>query len=247
MGLIVIKIGGNAIDQLTEPFFKQINAWRDRGHQVLLIHGGGPQISGLATKLGLNVTKKNGLRVTDAAMLDLTKMVLLGLSQPKLLTKLAQAGISALGLNAADQHLLTGDWLDQANYGEVGKITGVNQAALQDVLDHEVGVLAPLALTPDGHWLNVNADDAAAAVAKALHADRLYLLTDVAGVLKDGHVINELSPTKVAGLISNDVIKAGMQPKLKAAAAAVVAGVTAVHITNQLAAHGTVLTGEATD
>ncbi|KRK47386.1 acetylglutamate kinase [Secundilactobacillus kimchicus] len=245
MGLIIVKIGGNAIDQLTANFFDQLRTWRQQHHQVLLIHGGGPQISALSQQLGLTVEKRNGLRVTDAAMLDLTKMVLLGVTQPKLLTKLAQAHIPALGLNAADQRLLTGDWVNQARYGHVGHVTGINQPVLQDLLTNQIGVLAPLAMTATGQWLNVNADDAAAVVAQKLQAERLYLLTDVAGVLQEGAVIHQLTPQKVAMLMSNNVIKSGMQPKLKAAVAAIRSGVKTVHITNQLTVNGTVLTQEA--
>lgn len=112
MNLIIVKIGGNAIHQLTAEFFEQLRDWRQAGKKVLLIHGGGPQISKLADQLDIPTKKQNGIRVTDDATLALSKMVLLGDSQPELLTRLSQAGLAAVGLNAADQKLLVGKFVD---------------------------------------------------------------------------------------------------------------------------------------
>lgn len=247
MNLIIVKIGGNAISQLNNEFFDQVRAWRQAGKKVLLIHGGGPQISKLSKQLNIPVNKQNGIRVTDAQTLALTKMVLLGDAQPTLLTRLAKAGLAAMGLNAADQQLLTGDYIDQSQYGAVGSIVGVNELTLSKVLAGQIGVLAPLALTKAGEWLNVNADTAAADIARLLKATQLYLLTDVPGVLKDGKVISALIPQDVPHLIEENVITAGMQPKLSAACKAVHAGVQAVRITDQLTHPGTTLKMEASD
>lgn len=247
MNLIIVKIGGNAIHQLTAEFFEQLRDWRQAGKKVLLIHGGGPQISKLADQLDIPTKKQNGIRVTDDATLALSKMVLLGDSQPELLTRLSQAGLAAVGLNAADQKLLVGKFVDQQQYGFVGSISSVNELALSRLLTDQIGVLAPLALTANGDWLNVNADTAAADVARLLKANQLYLLTDVPGVLKNGHVISQLVPQDVTQLIEDNVITAGMQPKLSAAVKAVHAGVQAVRITDQLTHPGTTLLQEAID
>nr|WP_246147534.1 acetylglutamate kinase [Secundilactobacillus folii] len=241
MNLIIVKIGGNAISQLNHEFFEQLRQWRQAGKKVLLIHGGGPQISKLATQLGIPTNKQHGIRVTDAATLALTKMVLLGDAQPALLKRLADAGLPAIGLNAADQQLLTGNYIDQEKYGYVGNIIGVNELILSKILADQIGVLSPLALTKAGEWLNVNADTAAADVARLLKASQLYLLTDVPGVLKGGEVISALIPQDVSQLIADNVISAGMQPKLSAAVKAVHAGVQAVRITDQLTHPGTIL------
>lgn len=247
MNLIIVKIGGNAISQLNTEFFDQLRQWRQAGKKVLLIHGGGPQISKLAAKLGIPTRKQHGIRLTDEPTLALTKMVLLGDAQPALLMRLADAGLAAIGLNAADQQLLTGTYLDQEAYGAVGSITGVNELQLSKLLAGQIGVLAPMALTKSGRWLNVNADTAAADVARLLKASQLYLLTDVPGVLKNGKVISALIPQDVSQLIEENVITAGMQPKLSAAVKAVHAGVQAVCITDQLTHPGTTLKMEASE
>nr|WP_211089492.1 acetylglutamate kinase [Secundilactobacillus angelensis] len=245
--MIIVKIGGNAISKLNSDFFEQLRQWRQAGKKVLLIHGGGPQISKLSAQLNVPTHKENGIRVTDQETLALTKMVLLGNTQPALLLRLAQEGLAAIGLNASDQQLLTGTYVDQAAYGAVGSITGVNELALSKILNGQVGVLAPLALTRDGKWLNVNADTAAADVARLLKASQLYLLTDVPGVLKDGKVISAMIPQDLPQLIEDKVITDGMQPKLSAAVRAVHAGVQAVRITDQLTHPGTTLKMEAND
>ncbi len=247
MNLIIVKIGGNAISKLHKDFFEQLRQWRQAGKKVLLIHGGGPQISQLSAKMNIPTYKKNGIRVTDAETLSLTKMVLLGNTQPALLMRLANEGLAAIGLNASDQQLLTGTYVDQATYGAVGSITGVNELALSKILNSQIGVLAPLALTREGDWLNVNADTAAADVARLLKASQLYLLTDVPGVLKDGKVISAMIPQDLPQLIEEKVITDGMQPKLSAAVRAVHAGVHAVRITDQLTHPGTTLKMEAND
>jgi len=247
VNLIIVKIGGNAISKLNSEFFEQLRQWRQAGKKVLLIHGGGPQISKLSAQLAIPTHKKNGIRITDARTLALTKMVLLGNTQPALLMRLAHEGLAAIGLNASDQQLLTGTYVDQDTYGAVGSITGVNELALSKILNGQIGVLAPLALTPTGDWLNVNADTAAADIARVLKASQLYLLTDVPGVLKDGKVISAMIPQDIPHLIEEKVIIDGMQPKLSAAAKAVHAGVHAVCITDQLTHPGTTLKTEAND
>lgn len=216
--LIIVKLGGNAATQLSPAFFDRVHAWHDAGKQVLLIHGGGPQINAWSQKFGLTPVKKAGIRVTDAATLQVTQAVLLGVVQPQLCLALSQHGLPALGLNTSDDHLLVGDFLDQAIYGQVGAVTGVNAQALTHFLNDHIGVLAPLAQTEAGELLNVNADMAAAAVATAMHASKLVLLTDVPGVLEAGSVVPKLTPQKAAQLIATNVITKGMQPKIEAAA-----------------------------
>ncbi|WP_461215516.1 acetylglutamate kinase [Lacticaseibacillus sp. GG6-2] len=216
--LIIVKLGGNAATQLSEAFFAQLKIWHDAGKKILLIHGGGPQINAWSKKFGLNPVKKAGIRVTDAATLQVTQAVLLGLVQPQLCLALSQHDLPVIGLNTSDEHLLVGDFLDEAIYGQVGAVTGVNAQALSAFLENHIGVLAPLAQTEDGKLLNVNADMAAAAVATAMHATKLVLLTDVPGVLEAGSVVAKLTPQKAAQLIATNVITKGMQPKIEAAA-----------------------------
>ncbi|MFD0896298.1 acetylglutamate kinase [Loigolactobacillus binensis] len=237
--IIVIKIGGNAVAQLPDSFFQQLAQWRQQGQQILIVHGGGPKISQLSQKLHLAVKKIAGVRVTDEATLELTKAVLLGLVQPELLSKLSAHDLPVIGLNAGCNHLLRGHYLNQNIYGEVGVVDQLNSNWLTPVLNRQIGVLAPLAQTADGHWLNVNADTAAAAIATKLNAKKLVLLTDVPGVLSAGEVLPELSQQKAHTLIATDVIKSGMTPKIKAAFAALNQGVQQAFITDDLTHTGT--------
>jgi acetylglutamate kinase len=237
--IIVVKIGGNASNKLPLTFFKQIQTWWHEGKQVLIIHGGGPQISKWSDKLHLDVEKINGVRVTDPATLDVTKAVLLGLVQPKLCQSIADFGLPVIGLNASDNHLLEGKYLNQSEYGEVGKITKINVAWLLQEMQDKIGILAPLAQTQNGNWLNVNADTAAATIASQLNAESLVLLTDVPGVLKSGEVVPELTETFADELFQQHIIKSGMMPKIKASFAALKNGVHQTFITNDLGRPGT--------
>lgn len=228
--LIIIKIGGQAISELTDDFFEQLAVWRTQGKKILLLHGGGPLITKLCQQLQVPVVKKAGVRVTDA--------------QPLLLQKLSDHQLPVVGLNAADNQMLVGKYLDQSVYGEVGTVVSVNQDKLLPLLDSYIGVLAPLAMTPAGNWLNVNADQAAADVASLLGAKKLYLMTDVAGVLNQHHLIPHLTKLVSQKLVAEKIISSGMQPKIKAAFAACTAGVEQVAITNCLQNPGTIITKE---
>lgn len=245
--LIVVKVGGNALDSLNTDFFEQLHVWQSKGKKILLIHGGGPMISKLCQQLDIPVLKKNGVRVTDEKTLTLTKLVLLGQTQPLLLQKLSDHQLAVSGLNAAMNNMLEGTYLDENGYGQVGVITSVNQEALTPILNGKIGVLAPLALTKDGNWLNVNADEAAAAVASLLGAQALYLMTDVAGVLDEGKIIRRLNRKSATDLTAKKIITKGMQPKIKAAFKACSAGVKKISITNKLQVPGTIITKEDTD
>lgn len=236
---IVVKIGGNASDQLPETFFKKLETWWLEGKQILIIHGGGPQISQWSDKLHLPVKKINGIRVTNDETLNVTKAVLLGLVQPKLCQFIGNAGLPVIGLNASDNHLLEGTYLNRAEYGEVGQVTKINKKWLQTELQNEIGILAPLAQTSDGKWLNVNADMAAATIAIQLHAESLVLLTDVPGVLNSGKVVPKLTETAADDLFQQHIIKSGMMPKIKASFNALRNGVDQTFITNDLGRPGT--------
>jgi len=236
---IVVKIGGNASDQLPTTFFKQLETWWLEGKQILIIHGGGPQISQWSEKLQLPVKKINGIRVTNNETLNVTKAVLLGLVQPKLCQFIGNAGLPVIGLNASDNHLLEGKYLNQAEYGEVGQVTKINKKWLQEELQNQIGILAPLAQTHEGQWLNVNADMAAATIAIQLHAESLVLLTDVPGVLNSGKVVPQLTETVADDLFQQHIIKSGMMPKIKASFNALRNGVNQTFITNDLGRPGT--------
>ena len=161
--------------------------------------------------------------------------------QPALCHQLTTHHLPVVGINTNDHHLLAGNYLDQPHFGEVGQITGVNQAWLDQLLTNEIGVLAPLAQTASGQLLNVNADTAAAEIATRLGASKLVLLTDVPGVLKAGKVLPRLDQTGANQLFAHHQITAGMMPKLTAAFSALKRGVANVSITNDLTQSGTAL------
>ncbi|KRM96750.1 acetylglutamate kinase [Liquorilactobacillus aquaticus DSM 21051] len=238
---IVIKIGGNTIEQLTADFYQQLHLWLEEGKRILLVHGGGSTISSLSVQLKLPVRKLNGIRVSDEKTLDLTRMVLLGKTQPLLLQKLSEHSLPAIGLNASDDNLLVGDFLDKKTYGYVGEIKTVNKKLLEKLLTTHIGVIAPLTLTPSKQWLNVNADTAAADIASLLNATALYLMTDVPGVLNNGKIVSQLSLETAHDLRNQKIITNGMQPKITAAFQAFQTGVEHVSITNKLTTTGTLI------
>lgn len=127
--LIVVKIGGNAISQLKPAFFEKLKYWKHLGKKVLIVHGGGPNISKLCEKMGIPAEKKHGIRVTSKEVLELTKLVLLGESQPELVEKLTEHGLPVSPLSCACSHLLEGKYLDEAKYGSVGMVTKVNSGS----------------------------------------------------------------------------------------------------------------------
>lgn len=245
--LIVVKIGGNAISQLKPAFFEKLKYWKHLGKKVLIVHGGGPNISKLCEKMGIPAEKKHGIRVTGKEVLELTKLVLLGESQPELVEKLTEHGLPVSPLSCACSHLLEGKYLDEAKYGSVGTVTKVNKMAIAGALWQRIGVMAPMCVTEDGKWLNVNADSCACSIASLLHAEALYLLTDVAGVMENGQVIPKLDRTYCSELFAKKVITAGMQPKLNAAFTAQAMGVSHVIITDDLDNHGTEIVKEEED
>ncbi|OOF55421.1 acetylglutamate kinase [Rodentibacter myodis] len=242
--LIVIKIGGNAMAELTPAFFQQIKQWRSVGKAILLVHGGGNKISAYCEKLQLPVVKKAGIRVTDEATLEVTKMVLLGLVQPQILQRLNHYHLGAIGLNAATNALILGEAIDRAQLGAVGKITQIKTALFERWLADHVGVIAPLAVDNQGEWLNINGDNAAAELATLLQAEALYLVTDVPGVLRERQIIPTMTGTQARQLQGEGIIGEGMQPKIKAAFFALEGGVPCVQICSNTLSGGTIFLKE---
>ncbi|CAK1245274.1 acetylglutamate kinase [Fructobacillus cardui] len=236
--MIVIKIGGNAISQLQDDFFHQVKEWTKEGQQVVILHGGGQLISSTCAFFDLPTEKIDGIRVTPPSVLALTSHLLTNVIQPHFQNQLAQAGISALAVNQEAGPLFTADYLDQDAYGEVGEVTGIDESVLAEVSQagngqNPVLLVNSLAIGPNGP-LNVNADSAAQALATMASADQLILLTDVPGVLVNEEVVTALNPLKANQLIDQELITAGMVPKLQAAFSALHHGVHKITITNHL-------------
>ena len=232
MTIRVIKLGGNEIDSpefLTE--FARIAA--AQAEPPVVVHGGGKEIAALQARLGIEARFIDGLRVTDAASLQVVEMVLGGTINKRLVRTFSLAGADAIGLSGADLNLLRTEPLKVAggDLGFVGHITQVNTQALRMFLAQKiVPVIAPLGFGLNGSAYNINADHAALAIAKALNADSLLFVTNVPGVRIDGAVVSRLTPDEAEAYIASSQISGGMVPKVRSAIEAIAAGVQRVVI-----------------
>ena len=227
----VVKIGGNELDR---PDWVEAcaRALKDIGPAVI-VHGGGQAVTGWSRRLGLPVEKKDGLRRTTPEIAQVVEMVLGGPMNRLLVSALRQAGLDAIGLCGVDGGLLTAQPLQQGELGEVGEIVNVRASLLQSLLLAGLTpVVAPVApsLASPGRPLNVNADQAAAAIAGALVAEELLFVSDVPGVTVDGVTQPTLAAAEIEQMIEAGVATGGMAAKLRAAANALRAGVRAVRI-----------------
>src|SRR5499427_9744425 len=191
---VVVKVGGNAIDRRKQETLLDLVLLRYVGMQPVLVHGGGPEITAMSERLGLEPRFRDGLRVTDAATMDVVKMVLTGKVNPELVASINRLGGQAVGLSGEDGPTIIAEELDP-NLGLVGRVVQINPEPIVAMLERSyIPVIASVGLGYDGNAYNINADTAAAEVAVALGAAKLILMTDVPGVL-DGQrrVISELS------------------------------------------------------
>ena len=241
---IVVKYGGNAMinNDLFSAVMEDIVLLNLVGVRVVLVHGGGPEISETLDRMGIESRFINGLRYTTREAMHVVQMVLCGKVNKNLVDRISRIGGKAVGLAGLDAALIQAKKLDRGDgedYGLVGEIIKVNPGVLQDALrDGFIPIVATVAQaadnTDEGYVYNINADTAAARLAEALHAEKLILLTDVRGVLRDPkdestliHVIhtNELSAYREQGIVTG-----GMIPKTECCAAAVAGGVRRTHI-----------------
>jgi acetylglutamate kinase len=214
---VVIKVGGNAIDQRKQETLLDLVLLRYVGMQPVLVHGGGPEITAMSERLGLEARFRDGLRVTDAATMDVVKMVLTGKVNPELVAGINRLGGQAVGLSGEDGPSIIAEELDP-NLGLVGRVVQINPEPIVAMLERSyIPVIASVGLGYDGNAYNINADTAAAEVAVALGAAKLILMTDVPGVLDgDKRVLSELSRSAAERLIANGQVTGGMIPKLRA-------------------------------
>lgn len=216
--VVVLKCGGSTIDALSEQFFNNIKTLQQAGLKPVLVHGGGPAIQHMLDTLNIPFEFVDGLRKTTEEMMDVVEMVLSGQMNNALTRKVNKAGMQALGLSGSDVKLLTAKPKDFKRFGYVGEISQVNKTFLQKLLsDQVIPVISPIAIGLDGKRYNVNADTAAGAIAKALHAKQLIFVTDVPGVMKDGELLETVTAEDIKKLIADGVIYGGMIPKVKAA------------------------------
>ncbi|MAX72273.1 MAG: acetylglutamate kinase [Nioella sp.] len=231
--IVVIKFGGHAMgdDEAMATFARDIVLMRQVGVNPVIVHGGGPMINEMLKKLGVISEFVDGKRVTDAATVEVVEMVLSGSVNKRIVQAINAQGGRAVGLSGKDANLITCDPEDP-KFGFVGVPNDVNPEVLHNLFkDKIIPVVAPLGAGREGETFNINGDTAAGAIAAALKADRLLLLTDVAGV-KDasGEVVTELSAEDVVRMTADGIIAGGMIPKTQTALAAVRAGVRACTI-----------------
>ncbi|SPF77394.1 Acetylglutamate kinase [Aliiroseovarius pelagivivens] len=230
---VVIKFGGNAMgdDEEMASFARDIVLMRQVGVKPVVVHGGGPMINAMLDKLQIESSFVNGKRVTDAATVEVVEMVLSGRVNKRIVQAINAEGGKAVGLSGKDAGLVT---CVQTNpdLGFVGTPSDVDVSVLHDLANAEaIPVIAPLGAGRNGETFNINGDTMAGAIAAALKADRLLLLTDVEGVKgADGEVLTELTPTKIREMTASGVIAGGMIPKTETALDAIDGGVRAVVI-----------------
>ncbi|AZV41678.1 acetylglutamate kinase [Peribacillus asahii] len=231
MSVLVIKCGGSIIDELSESFFTSVKKLQSEGYQIVFVHGGGPDINSMLEKCEIEPVFEKGLRKTTDEVLEIVELMLAGKSNRILVHKLEQHGIKAVGLNGSDSGMLTGNFIDQAALGAVGEIEHVNPELMEMLFEKGFcPVVTPISTTTSGQKLNVNADMAAGAVAKALNAEMCLFVTDVKGVLKDGQVIEELTEDETNALIEDGSIYGGMIPKVNTALSVLNKGIKEVMI-----------------
>ena len=234
--VVVIKYGGNAMinEDLKKAVMNDIVLLSLIGVKVVLVHGGGPEISSMLNKIGKKSEFVNGLRVTDAETIDTVLMVLAGKVNKSLVNLIECTGGKSVGLCGLDGHLIEAETLDE-KLGYVGKITKVNIDPITDLLDHGyIPVVSTLGCDMDGHVYNINADTAAAKIAAEMKAESLISMTDICGILMDQHdpstLVTNITPEKAHKLMEDGIIQGGMIPKVECCLDAIEGGVNRVFI-----------------
>lgn len=255
--IVVVKYGGHAMidPELARKFARDIVMLKLCGIHPVVVHGGGPQINRLLERLKVKPVFREGLRVTDKETMEIVEMVLAGSINKSIVASIQQAGGRAVGISGKDGNLLiaqrftkskidpeTGK-IEEIDFGFVGEPYRVNVEILDTIIRSDaIPVVAPIGVGRDGESYNVNADTAAGAIATALNAKRLLLLTDVSGVLdKDKELISELTLADIPRLIAEGTISGGMIPKVESAALVVESGVEGVIILDGRVPHSVLL------
>ena len=234
--IVVVKYGGNAMvsEQLREQVMEDMVLLWLVGVKVVLVHGGGPEITDMMNRLGKKPKFIDGLRVTDQETVDIAQMVLAGKVNKTLVKLLEVKGGKAMGISGMDGGLIEAR-MRNPDLGFVGSITGVNIEPVMDLLEKGyIPVISTLGCDSEGNTYNINGDTAAACIAGALHAERLIMMTDIAGVLKDRNdpttLIREMTISEAVKLFEENVIAGGMIPKVECCIDAIHRGVERVII-----------------
>jgi acetylglutamate kinase len=238
----VIKYGGAVMtdDQLKSTFAKDVTILRKIGINIVIVHGGGKEITDLASQLKIETRFVHGQRYTDQATLEVVLMVLAGKLNKEIVNLINTNSGNAVGLCGVDNMLLRGKRIE--DLGLVGEIVSVNSVFINSLLASGLmPVIAPLAMGESGEILNTNADIAAAAIASALRAEKLVYLSDIEGVIVNTELASTLTQSRAEELISSGAISGGMIPKVRSAFQTVEAGVHKVHIIDGRIKHSMLL------
>lgn len=236
--IIVVKYGGSAMvdDKLKKSVIQDVTLLKLVGFKPIIVHGGGKEISSWVGKVGKEAQFINGLRVTDSETMEIAEMVL-GKVGKSLVTMTEELGVKAISISGKDGMLLKVDkkYSNGQDIGFVGDIKEVNPSILLDLLEKDfLPIVCPIGLDDDFNTYNINADDAACAIARAVNAEKLAFLTDIEGVYKDPEdsstLISELNVNEAKKLIESGNIGGGMLPKLNNCIDAIENGVSRVHI-----------------
>jgi len=236
---VVIKYGGAALvnEDIKSTIMQDIALMKYVGFKPVVVHGGGPDINAMLSRVGIKSEFVNGLRVTTPETMEVVEMVLAGKLNKAITTELNQQGIHAAGISGRDGNMLQVKKLmpDGADIGLVGEVTHVDTKLIHALIDNDfVPVIAPIGVDENGNSYNINADYAAVAIAGALKAKKLVFLTDIEGVMKDVHdsssVYSRITVKEILDMIESGEISGGMIPKVECCIAGVQAGVNNVHI-----------------
>lgn len=256
--IVVVKYGGNAMinEELKEKVMQDVALMKYVGIQPVIVHGGGPEITGFLGKVGKETEFISGLRVTDAETVEIAKMVLDGKINSDIVTLLNRRGVSAVGLSGKDANLIRakkklatvyeGEESKMVDIGYVGEVEAIDTRLLRDLIAHDyIPVIAPIGVGADSESYNINADYVAAEIAGALGAEKLLLLTDVEGVYKDYEdktsFISTLTAAEARRYIEDGTLTGGMIPKVEACLRALEAGAAKTHIIDGRLSHSIIL------
>ena len=251
---IVVKFGGNAMidEKLKQCFARDVVLLKLVGMNVVVVHGGGPQIENLLTRVGKKGEFIQGMRVTDAETMEIVEMVLGGQVNKDVVNLINQAGGKAVGLTGKDGAMIRAKKLmlhsrdnhaDLIDIGMVGDITQIDPALISHLQAGTfIPVIAPIGVGEEGETYNINADVVAGKVAEILKAEKLVLLTNTPGVLdKDGKVVTDVTPLQINALVEDGTLHGGMLPKIASALEAAQSGVKSVHIIDGRVEHALLL------
>ncbi len=254
---LVIKFGGNAMvdEQLKQSFARDIVLMKLVGINPVIVHGGGPQIGELLDKLNIDSHFVDGMRVTDSKTMDVVEMVLGGAVNKEIVSLINHAGGKAIGITGKDGQLITARKMlvtrnnpemevpEIIDIGQVGEVEHINTSVIDMLTSSDfIPVIAPIGVDADGNSYNINADLVAGKIAEVLQAEKLLLLTNIAGLQgRDGSVLTGLSTEEVDDLIADGTISGGMLPKIRCALDAVKANVRSAHIIDGRVSHAVLL------